>query len=159
MPSMFNKVTFQHKQKMVSTKLMGNQASKPINPAEKQGFWRKLPPTFIRQFAPIQTDSYTFTQYQQQPYYFTFPSVVSGNYDYLPNYHQPADEKRKRHKRRESKRKNPLPVGVTVRYRPPQMTIAQMVSNLFYTFMTLFHSCDISLSNTYRHKPIGSMKT
>ncbi len=139
MPSMFNKVTFQHKQKMVNAKLMGNQAAKPMNPAEKQGFWRKLPPTFIRQFAPIQTDSYTFTQYHQpQPYYFTFPSVVSGNYDYLPNYHEPANEKRKRHKHRErSRRKDPLPVGVTVRYRPPQMTIAQMVSMLFYDIFTI----------------------
>ena len=90
-----------------------------MNGVLHQGFWRKLPPTLLRQYTPIQT----MDPYQ---YYYTFPSI--SNYDYPNNYGiEGKGGKRKKVKKKEKKKKR-MPIGVTIRYIPPPLTINQMVS-------------------------------
>ena len=55
-----------------------------------------------------------------------FPSI--SNYDYSNNYgREGKDGKRKKVKKKENKKKR-MPIGVTIRYIPPPLTINQMVS-------------------------------
>ena len=88
---------------------------------QRQGFWRKLPPTLLRQYAPVQnTDPYQ--------YYYTFPA--SSHYEYSNNYvvQESKDGKRKKVKKKKEGKKKRVPIGVTIRYVPPPLTVAQMVS-------------------------------
>ena len=98
----------------------------------QQGFWRKLPPTLLRQYTLVQnTDPYQ--------YYYTFPST--SNYDYTNNYgREGKGGKRKKPKKKESKKKK-VPIGVTIRYAPPPLTINQMVSLKCSSLTTVRAKC------------------
>ena len=99
-----------------------------MNGVLHQGFWRKLPPTLLRQYTPVQTTD----PYQ---YYYTFPSI--SNYDYPNNYGiEGKGGKRKKVKKKENKKKR-MPIGVTIRYIPPPLTINQMVS--YGKFLYRYH--------------------
>ena len=116
-----------------------------MNGVLHQGFWRKLPPTLLRQYTPVQTTD----PYQ---YYYTFPSI--SNYEYSNNYGiEGKGGKRKKVKKKENKKKR-MPVGVTIRYIPPPLTINQMVSYGKFCIIIAFRGPYFDVKILWKFRPI-----